>query len=160
MLIEARGKNMTIRPARKCDWEGIKELIRSNPTKLMQTHLPKLESFFVAVEGGEVVGCCALQVYSRRLAEVRSLAVRSNFRRNGIGKKLITACLKRAKRRKVYEVLGITGAKKLFESFGFGIFQQEKYAMLKVLRSWVDSRSVNKRRTERRLPPTKTIRAP
>ena len=99
----------------------------------MQTHLPKSSSFFVAEQGKEIVGCCALQIYSRRLAEVRSLAVHADCRGMGVATGLITSCLERARQRKVYEVLAISGVQKLFAKFGFKTFQQEKYALLIVL---------------------------
>ena len=65
-----------IRPAGNEDMAAIRGLIRLFPGHLVQRNLPRAPSFFVAHAGGKLVGCCALQVYSKRLAEVRSLAVR------------------------------------------------------------------------------------
>lgn len=124
---------MNIRKASKSDFAEIKNLIKLYPDKLMQSPLPKLGNFFVAEFQGKIVGCCALEVYSKRLAEIRSLVVHPNFQRRGTATKLIKACLKRAKREKIFEVLSITGAVGLFGNLGFGTFNKEKYAMLKIV---------------------------
>lgn len=99
----------------------------------MQTHLPKVNEFFIAKRNGQIVGCCALDVYSKRLAEIRSLVVHPKFQNKGIGTKLIESCLMEAKRKKILEVLSITGAMELFRSFGFKTFNKEKFALLKVI---------------------------
>ena len=126
-------KKVRIRPATKEDRPAIKALIRMFPKKLMQTHVPTYKSFFVAEKGGIVVGCCALQVYTRRMAEIRSLAVHPDHERNGIGISLAQACDARAKKLKIIEVGTQTGAPKLFEKLGYRTFFKEKYAMIKVL---------------------------
>lgn len=124
---------MKIRKANGLDGKAIRELIRLYPGKLIQEHLPRTGEFFIAVEGKQIIGCCALAVYSKRLAEIRSLAVHPDFQGKGIGGALVAACMKEAQRRKVYEVLSVTGAKELFEKHGFNTFNQEKYAMIRVL---------------------------
>lgn len=124
---------MEIRKATKVDWNLILELIEQYPEVLIQDHLPAPEEFFVAIEGGNIIGCCALEVYSTRLAEIRSLAVAKEHQGKGIGTSLIECCLQEAKAKKVYEVLTITSALPLFEKHGFGTFKNEKYALIKVL---------------------------
>jgi N-acetylglutamate synthase-like GNAT family acetyltransferase len=124
---------MTTRPATSADWDAIAVLIRSFPDQLVQDHLPDPDEFFVAEESGAIVGCCALEVYSKRLAEVRSLAVHPDHQGKDIAKALVEKCLERAKELGVYEVLTITGANSLFEKFGFHSFKNEKYALFKVL---------------------------
>lgn len=125
---------MVVRKASGGDMPAIERLIRMYPRQLMQNHLPRAGSFFVALADGLVVGCCALQVYSKRIAEIRSLAVDKNYQGRGIAQKLISRCLARAKRQQVYEILAITGAARLFGKFGFGTFEKERFAMLKVLK--------------------------
>lgn len=99
----------------------------------MQIHLPRPDEFFVAEEDGTIVGCCALEVYSQRLAEVRSLAVLTDHQGRGIGSALVAKCLEEARALGIYEVLTITGATSLFEKHGFGAFNKEKYALIKML---------------------------
>ncbi len=124
---------MKIRKASSKDLPAIVELIREHPDKLMQDHLPRVSSFFVATLEGEVVGCCALQVYSKRLAEIRSLAVTKQSQGRGIATALVGACMKSAKKKEVYEVLTITSATGLFEKYGFGTFNRERLALIKIL---------------------------
>lgn len=115
------------------DFPEIKHLIKMYPEKLIQTHLPKVGQFFVAIEDGNIVGCCALEIYSKRLAEIRSLSVEKKYHGRGIAMELIKHCLKHARKKGVYKVLAITGAKGLFEKFGFYTFNQERFALLRVL---------------------------
>ena len=124
---------MQIRKASAEDFSSIKELVAQYPEVLVQDHLPDAEEFFIAEENGVIVGCCALEVYSQRLAEVRSLAVAKEHQGKGIGTALIERCLEEAKTKGVYEVLTITSALPLFEKHGFGTFKREKYALIKVL---------------------------
>lgn len=124
---------MIIRQASKKDMPAIQEIIKMFPKQLMQDHLPKPSEFFVAVKKGRIVACCALQVYSKRLAEIRSLAVLKKLQGQGIGKRLVEECLKRALEKQIYEVLAITNAVEFFEPFGLGPFKEERYAVFKVL---------------------------
>jgi N-acetylglutamate synthase-like GNAT family acetyltransferase len=122
-----------IRQAKKSDWRVIKKIIELNSEHLMQEHLPSVASFFVCEKAGQVVGCCALDIYSKKIAEIRSLAVIKEHRGNNIGHALIRACIKRAKSRKIKEVLAITGRDKLFKEFGFDSFKKEKKAVFLIL---------------------------
>jgi len=124
---------MKVRKASLGDAKAIRALVKEYSTVLLQDHLPRTSEFFVAVDGKRVVGCCALVVYSKRLAEIRTLAVTKDFQGKGIATALINACLALAEKKKVYEVLSITGAKALFEKHGFGMLKKEKYALIKVL---------------------------
>jgi len=124
---------MKIRKASRADWGAIERLIRAFPDKLMQTHLPRPSEFFVALEGGTIIGCCALEVYSKRLAELRSLAVDKDSQGKGAARALIERCIKEARKKEIHEILTITGEPKLFEKFSFDAFKNEKYALLKIL---------------------------
>ncbi len=124
---------MEFRRATEADYAGIKEIIALFPEQLMQQHLPRAEEFFVAEEGGRILGCCALEVYSQRLAEVRSLAVLPEHQGKGIATALVARCLAEAEALRVHEVLTITGATALFEKHGFGAFNKEKFALFKIL---------------------------
>jgi|SRR3989338_4678147 len=119
-----------IRQAASGDWQGIRALIQMFPKQLMQSNLPKARSFFVALAGDQVVGCCAMQVHSGRLGEVRSLAVHPDFQGKGIGKQLVFKCAAKAKKSGVRWLLSITSQKEIFKKLGFGSWQKEKYAML------------------------------
>jgi N-acetylglutamate synthase-like GNAT family acetyltransferase len=118
-----------IRPARRGELPAIRELVRLYPDKLMYDELPGLRSFFVARSGGRIIGCCALQVYSRRLAEIRSLAVHPEFVGMGVGRKLVERCQQRARGRRIKQILTVTSASGFFEKMGFSTFLREKNAL-------------------------------
>ena len=78
-----------------------------------------LSQCFLAVAGEKIVGCAALEVYSKKLAEVRSLAVDAGYQGLGIGKQLVQACVERAREQRILEVMAITSAEEFFRSCGF-----------------------------------------
>lgn len=78
-----------------------------------------LPSGFIAFHEGQIVGFAALEVYSRKLAELRSLAVLDAFRGRGIGRRLVEACLRLAEERNVFEVMVITSEDRFFQGCGF-----------------------------------------
>jgi amino-acid N-acetyltransferase len=108
---------------------GIRGLIRLFPQQLVQENLPRVASFFIASSGDRLVGCCALQIYSKRLAEVRSLSVHPDFQDRGVASKLVRRCIGRAKERGIREVFAVTSHTSLFERLGFATFRREKTAM-------------------------------
>lgn len=108
---------------------AIRRLIRKYPDLLMQTSLPRMPSYLVAEHNGEIVGCCALQVYSLRMAEIRSLAVEPEFVRLGTGKLLVEACQARAAERGIKQVMAVTSSPEFFEKNGFSTFKRERIAL-------------------------------
>ncbi len=78
-----------------------------------------LKAFFVAEEEGEVIGCCALEIYNQKLAEIRSVAVTKERQRKGVATAMLNACMKEAQRRGIFEVLAITDRLNLFKRHGF-----------------------------------------
>src|SRR5579884_727377 len=78
-----------------------------------------ISSFFVWEENHQIVGCASLEVYSPKLAEIRSLVVLDNFRGKGIASQLVKACLEEAKTKDVYEILAITDKDVFFDKLGF-----------------------------------------
>lgn len=92
------------------------------------------DQFFVVKKLGRVVACAALEKYSRELAEVRSLAVDDAHQGNGYGVGLVYACLARARRLRVEQVMAVTGEIKFFERMGFTTATaDQKYAVFQEL---------------------------
>ena len=108
---------------------AIRGLIRLFPGHLVQGNLPRLPSFFVACVGQRVVGCCALQIYSKRIAEVRSLAVHPEFQDRGAASLLVKACIERGRERGVRELFAVSSQTSFFGRLGFTTFRREKTAM-------------------------------
>ena len=74
---------------------------------------------FVAESNGSIVGFAALEIYSAKLAEIRSLAVHEAHQGKGIGRALVRRCVDLAVRRNVLEVMAITSADGFFQACGF-----------------------------------------
>jgi len=102
--------------------------------KVLKRSMKELESvinnFFVYEENNTVVGCCSLEIYTHKLAEIRSLVVSSEYQQRGIGSALVQRCREEAKRKKVYQILSVTDKQGFFERVGFRTEVNEKQAML------------------------------
>jgi amino-acid N-acetyltransferase len=78
-----------------------------------------LRDFQVAVADGGVVGCAALEIAWEKLGEVRSVAVLRPFQGRGVGRRLVEACLREARRLGITRVFSLTTAPAFFERLGF-----------------------------------------
>lgn len=76
-------------------------------------------TFWVYEINGENIGCCSLDVYNKKLAEIRSLVVDPSFQGRSIATKMIKICVEEAKRQGIYEVLAVTDRDSLFSKNGF-----------------------------------------
>lgn len=116
---------IVVRPADGRDIRPLAELIE--PFVQQRVLLPRtidelallLPNYFVAEAEGKIVGCAALEIYSSKLAEVRSLVVKPGFQGRGVGKRLVEACVNRARDERVLEVMAITSSEEFFQSCGF-----------------------------------------
>lgn len=126
-------ENGLLRKATRQDLPAIQNLINTNLDKLLPRTdtelLELLSTLWVVEENGEIVGCCCLEVYSAKIAELRSLAVRADCRGKGYGKLLINAVVEEAQRRNVRQVLVVTSTPEYFEGLDFGPCLNEKYAL-------------------------------
>lgn len=122
-------KDLSFRAARKGEMPSIRALLRLYPEQLAQQNLPRISSFLVAATVDRIIGCCALQIYSKRLAEVRSLAVDPAFQKRGVATRLVELCKQRGRARGVQELFAVTSQTKFFERAGFSTFRREKTAM-------------------------------
>ena len=89
-----------IRTARMADVKDIHALINSSAgdglllPRSISSLYDKLRDFVVCIDEDNVLaGVCALQITWDNLAEIRSLAVRSDLQGHGIGSQLVRACL-------------------------------------------------------------------
>lgn len=74
---------------------------------------------FVATIGDDIVGFAALEIYSRKLAEIQALAVLSSLQGKGVGSELVRRCVGRARAEGVLELMAITASDNLFRNVGF-----------------------------------------
>lgn len=74
---------------------------------------------FVAEHAGSIVGFAAVEVYSRKMAEIQCLAVAEMHQRQGIGRELVARCVQRARDLNVIELMAISSSEELFRACGF-----------------------------------------
>ena len=77
-----------------------------------------IRDFVVVRKGKRIIGCAALHVLWSDLAEIKSVAVDEDMQRQGVGNKLVTACLKDAEELGIATVFCLTYKPKFFEKFG------------------------------------------
>lgn len=78
-----------------------------------------LKHAFKAVVDGRIVAFCALEIYSKKLAEIQCLAVDFDYRRKGLGGILVQRCVALAREEKVKELMAISASDEMFLTCGF-----------------------------------------
>lgn len=115
----------TIRAARPDDVPKILALITPfvSAGKLLGRTVEELYDLvptgFVAERGEMIVGFSALEIYSKKLAEIRSLAVSADQQKQGLGSQLVKACVDLATSRNILEVMVVTSSEAFFRDCGF-----------------------------------------
>ena len=125
--------NGILRKAAHPDVDGILAVVDANLDKLLprtrEDVISLLDGFYVIDEDGLVVGCACLEVYSPKIAEIRSLAVLAEHRGHEYGSMLVKQCIADAQRLKIRQILVVTSTPEFFEKLDFGLCLNEKYAM-------------------------------
>jgi len=105
--------------------EEISAIIRSYSEKsLLLTRSPEeirknITTFKVICSGSEVIGCCSLYIYSPRLGEVRSLAVKKDFQKKGYGILLVKSIIEMARKKSISRLFTLTMSPGFFLKLGF-----------------------------------------
>jgi len=114
-----------IRKARLIDVKAMQALINQYadtgqmlPRALNELY-EHLRDFHVYEENGSLIGVCALHVSWDGLAEIRSLAVRQDRLKRGIGAELVRQCLHEAVDLQVTRVFVLTYQSEFFKKLGF-----------------------------------------
>lgn len=118
-----------IRSAHYDDLDNIQALLE--PFVQQRKLLRRLESElillmangFVAelIEAGKpkIVGFAAVEIYSRKLGEIQCLAVDDGYQGRGIGSDLVRACVERARKKGILEVMAISASDEFLRKLGF-----------------------------------------
>ncbi len=122
-----------IRKATLNDIRGILELVNAN----LGTLLPRtssdyeelIETTYVCEKDGRIAGSCVLEIYSPKIAEIRSFVVHKEYRSQGVGKALIAEAVAEARKRNIREIMVVTSAREYFEKQNFGACLNEKFAL-------------------------------
>ena len=125
MHMSSSAKAVEVRPVDPAEQDEVRALLEPfvDEKKLLRRTIDELDTLlpngFVAVSRGRIVGFATLEVYSRKLAEVRALVVAEEQQGNGVGRMLVEACLQRARDEDIMEVMAISSAESFFLSCGF-----------------------------------------
>ncbi len=123
---------MKIRKAKISDIKAIHKIVNEFARKgeMLPRSLNELyenvRDFYLAEEGEEITGVCALHVLWEDLAEIRSLAVKKEYQKQGIGKKLVKKCLKETEQLGVKRVFVLTYIPDFFKKVGFKEIDKSK----------------------------------
>lgn len=122
-----------IRKASNKDIPGILELVAMHPNTLLPRSSTEYDDListtWVADEDERIVGCATLEIYSPKIAEVRSVAVHPDYQGRGFGRQLVAAAVAEGRSRKIHEIMVVTSSPEYFRSLGFGECLHEKYAL-------------------------------
>lgn len=117
--------NVTVLPAQPEDADAVLAFLELfvEAKRILPRTLDELTQLmptgFVARLEERIVGFAALEIYSRKLAEIRSLCVAPELQGRGIGKQLTRACVDLANEKKIFEVMVITSSDDFFRGCGF-----------------------------------------
>ncbi len=121
--------NPIIRPAEFRDAESIFAVIKSYPQELLPRPvsdiIENIDRFLVCELNGRIVGTVSWQILPELRApkdpsvEIKSLAIRRNLRKTGIGTKLVQTAIERIKHLHPAQIIALTFAPKFFARLGF-----------------------------------------
>ena len=119
-----RDNRPVVRRARTSDVPAIKRLVDTYAGKiLLEKNLVTLyeavQEFWVAEQGGEVVGCGALHVFWSDLGEIRTVAVDPAVTGHGIGHAIVTRLLDVARELQLGKIFVLTFETEFFGRHGF-----------------------------------------
>lgn len=122
---------VTVRPATLDDIAAIDRLLKDYATKGKLLSRPEtdlyqsLREFVVVTIDQQVIGCAALQIFTRQLGEIRSLAVQSTHAGMGLGSKLVQSLEKDALRLGLWRLMALTYEVRFFEKLGYGVVEMK-----------------------------------
>ena len=123
---------MPIRKAKITDVKTIHRLVNEFAKKgemiprSLNDLYENIRDIIVYEDRGEIKGVCALHILWEDLAEVRSLSVRLDVQGIGIGKKLVTTCIKEAKTLGIKRLFALTYHPDFFGKLGFSLIDKSK----------------------------------
>lgn len=121
--------DLPIRTATLDDVPGIHKLLKHFSDRGIL--LPRAESdiyqslreFHVINLGERIIACCALQIFTRSLGEVRSLAVAPDYSRLGLGKRMVHRMEQEAQHIGLEKLMALTYEVQFFNRMGFDVVE-------------------------------------
>lgn len=125
-MVAAGSERVSIRAAKPADVRAIADLTRPYAergilvNKQLIAYFEDVQEFLVAVEDdATIIGCGALHVLWDDIAEVRTLAVSARAHGRGVGSRLLTSLLSRARQLELERVFCLTFEVDFFARHGF-----------------------------------------
>jgi amino-acid N-acetyltransferase len=126
-------EQIVIRKARMKDVPQIFTIV-NQMARLKNNLLPRsmselyehVRDFVVAADGERVVGTCSLHIFWEDLAEVRSLAVDTEYQGQGWGEKLMQVIIEDGRDMGILRLFTLTTIPVFFEKFGFRVGTKEE----------------------------------
>ena len=84
-----------------------------------------IRDFFVFIQDDTLVGCAALHIFWKDLAEIKSVAVLETTQRKGIGRKLVRVCIREARKLRIAKMFVLTYVPEFFEKSGVRRVEKE-----------------------------------
>ncbi len=94
-----------------------------------------IRAYVVAKINNKIIGFCALHIFSKKLAEIRSLVVDKMYRRNKVGQNMILFLIEESQKLCVNSVFTLTYQKGFFEKLGFSMIDKSELPEQKI---WAD----------------------
>jgi amino-acid N-acetyltransferase len=116
---------ITYRKAKMTDVENLHLLINEFAEKGLMlprarnTIYENLREFTIVEDEGIFIGTGSLHIIWDDLAEIRALAIKSDYHGKGIGKKLIEELLKEAQALEIHQIFALTYQVEFFKNCGF-----------------------------------------
>lgn len=113
------------------DVDDLYELIQSYAEKGIMLPRSKealnrqIDTFVIAEEDGQFLGCGSLFRLGQELVEIRSLGVSDGHKGKGIGRKLVTYLTEEAIRLRIPKIMALTYEVAFFERIGFSVVSKE-----------------------------------
>jgi amino-acid N-acetyltransferase len=122
---------MDIRPAKVTDVKEIHKLVEryANNKEMLHRSLSAvyedIQEFVVLENEGCIVGCGALHVSWNDLAEVKALAIAEEFKKQGLGRKIVERLQKNAVALGIHKVFTLTFKPEFFKKLGYEEISRE-----------------------------------
>ncbi len=101
--------------------------ILSSLANALESIRASIDDWVVSENDGQLIGVGSLVAMNHTLAEVRSLVVAPEYRKFGVGARIVNALTELARKRNFPAVFTLTRAVLFFEKLGFNITEKENF---------------------------------